>query len=44
MGCGCKNKAAKAGGGVVKSAPSVVQESKPEKTAAGNRIIKREIR
>lgn len=44
MACGCKNKAANAGSSVVKSAPSVVQESKPEKTATGNRIIKREIR
>jgi len=44
MACGCKNKVAKADGGVVKSTPSVVQGSKPEKTATGNRIIKREIR
>jgi len=42
MACGCKNKAANASTNVVKSAPT--QESKPQKTSNGARIIKREIR
>ena len=44
MACGCKNKAAKASvsTNVVKSAP--VQESKPQKTTNGARIIRREIK
>ena len=43
MACGCKNKAANAGGtSVVKSTQA--QESKPQKTSNGTRIIKREIR
>jgi len=45
MACGCKNKGANAGNSVVKSSPSVTkQESKPQKTVNGMRIIKREIR
>lgn len=47
MACGCKNKGANASAGnsVVKSSPSVTkQESKPQKTVNGMRIIKREIR
>jgi len=46
MGCGCKNRQNGAGGGniTVKATPVQTQESKPEKTANGNRIIKREIK
>jgi len=46
MGCGCKNKAAKAQATSVQASPkpaSSIQEAKPEKKI-GNRIIKREIR
>ena len=42
MACGCKNKAANTSPNVAKSIP--VQESKPQKTSNGSRIIKREIR
>ena len=46
MGCGCKNKAAKAQTTSVQASPkptSSIQEAKPEKKM-GYRIIKREIR
>jgi hypothetical protein len=44
MACGCKKNAASAAPKVVKAAPSSSQESKPQKTSTGTRIIKREIR
>lgn len=44
MACGCKNKAAKAAPSVTKMASPARQESKPQKTSNGTRIIKREIR
>ena len=44
MACGCKKNAANAAPTGVKKTPSSAQESKPQKTSTGTRIIKREIR
>jgi len=46
MACGCKNKVSSSGNSarVVKTTSNSSQESKPQKTVNGTRIIKREIR